>query len=177
MSNVVPSETRLSDAQLVLLSAASQRKDALVVLANTTASTARTVTSLIRRRLLTEVPVRPRQPSWREDAAGPVGLQVTKEGFAALGIEREPASLPKAEAPIGSPPPAVSVRSGTKQAAVVDLLSRDEGATLRELASAMGWLPHTTRAALTGLRRRGYRVGSSTTANGERSYWIAQAAA
>ena len=177
MSNVVSSNTRLSDAQLVLLSAAPQRKDALVVLSNPTASIARTVAALIRRSLLSEVPVGRRQPSWRQHATGPMGLQITKAGFAALGIDREPASVSKAEASIGSPLPAASVRSGTKQAAVVDLLTREKGATLSELANAMGWLPHTTRAALTGLRRRGYAVGSSTTANGERSYRITQAAA
>ena len=56
-------------------------------------------------------------------------------------------------------------------------LTRDQGATLKEVAAAMGWLPHTTRAALTGLRRRGYAVASSTMATGERSYRIKQAAA
>ena len=30
--------------------------------------------------------------------------------------------------------------------------------TLDELVASTGWLPHTTRAALTGLRRRGYAV-------------------
>jgi len=34
-----------------------------------------------------------------------------------------------------------------------------DGATLAELVAATGWLPHTTRAALTGLRKRGYAVG------------------
>ena len=31
--------------------------------------------------------------------------------------------------------------------------------TLAKLVAATGWLPHTTRAALTGLRKRGYAVG------------------
>jgi hypothetical protein len=38
------------------------------------------------------------------------------------------------------------------------LLQRDQGATLNELVVMTGWLPHTTRAALTGLRKRGYSV-------------------
>jgi hypothetical protein len=29
---------------------------------------------------------------------------------------------------------------------------------LQTLVQATGWLPHTTRAALTGLRKRGYTV-------------------
>jgi uncharacterized protein DUF3489 len=46
-------------------------------------------------------------------------------------------------------------RDGTKLARV---LQRDCGATLEELIAATDWLPHTTRAALTGLRKRGYAV-------------------
>ena len=47
-------------------------------------------------------------------------------------------------------------RPTSKIAAVIRLLSRSGGATLAELIAATGWLPHTTRAALTGLRKRGY---------------------
>ncbi len=42
---------------------------------------------------------------------------------------------------------------------MIALLERPEGATLAELVASTGWLPHTTRAALTGLRKRGYAVG------------------
>src|SRR5208337_2780991 len=45
---------------------------------------------------------------------------------------------------------------GTKLALLVELLQRDRGATIAELIAATGWLPHTTRAALTGLRKRGF---------------------
>lgn len=48
-----------------------------------------------------------------------------------------------------------SPRGMTKRARIVALLSRDEGATLADLMDATGWLPHTTRAALTGLRQSG----------------------
>jgi Protein of unknown function (DUF3489) len=48
-------------------------------------------------------------------------------------------------------------RTGSKT--VVTLLQRDSGARIDELASATQWLPHTTRAALTGLRLRGYGIG------------------
>jgi hypothetical protein len=46
----------------------------------------------------------------------------------------------------------------TKQALLLELIGRDGGATLEELTSAAGWLPHTTRAAITGLRKRGHGV-------------------
>ena len=54
--------------------------------------------------------------------------------------------------------PPAGPRAGSKLAEVIDLLSRDQGATLGELIAATHWLPHTTRAALTGLRKRGYAV-------------------
>ena len=49
-------------------------------------------------------------------------------------------------------------RGGSKLAQVIELLERDHGATIEELIAATGWLAHTTRAALTGLRKRGYIV-------------------
>jgi hypothetical protein len=56
--------------------------------------------------------------------------------------------------PIRPPAP----RGGSKLAQVIELLQRDHGATIAELIVATGWLAHTTRAALTGLRKRGYAV-------------------
>ena len=47
-------------------------------------------------------------------------------------------------------------RGETKQGRVITLLGRDTGASLSELIAATGWLPHTTRAALTGLRHKGF---------------------
>jgi uncharacterized protein DUF3489 len=49
-------------------------------------------------------------------------------------------------------------RRGTKIAGVVELLQGSDGVTLVELVANTGWLPHTARAALTGLRKRGYAV-------------------
>lgn len=43
---------------------------------------------------------------------------------------------------------------------VIDLLERPDGTSLDELISATGWQPHTTRAALTGLKKKGYSVSS-----------------
>ena len=38
------------------------------------------------------------------------------------------------------------------------LLRRDSGVTIDEVSAAMNWLPHSTRAVLTGLRKRGVMV-------------------
>src|SRR5208337_2005976 len=67
------------------------------------------------------------------------------------------AAIDKPNSGVASTP--TSPRSGTKIAQVIALLERPGGATLAELVAATGWLPHTTRAALTGLRKRGYAVG------------------
>lgn len=53
----------------------------------------------------------------------------------------------------GNPP-----RQGSKLADVITLLFRESGASIEDLMAATGWLPHTTRAALTGLRNRGYEI-------------------
>jgi hypothetical protein len=41
---------------------------------------------------------------------------------------------------------------------IITLLERQQGATLDELVAATGWLAHTTRAALTGLRKKSYAI-------------------
>ena len=46
----------------------------------------------------------------------------------------------------------------TKLSLLLGLISREAGATLEELTSATEWLPHTARAAITGLRMRGHEV-------------------
>jgi DNA-binding IclR family transcriptional regulator len=37
-------------------------------------------------------------------------------------------------------------------------VKREQGATLPELIEATGWQPHTTRAMLTGLRKKGHAI-------------------
>ena len=49
-------------------------------------------------------------------------------------------------------------RANSKQALIVEMLSKEAGATIGALTDATGWLPHTTRAALTGLRKRGFPI-------------------
>ncbi len=56
---------------------------------------------------------------------------------------------------------------------MIDLLRRADGATIVDLTQATGWLAHTTRAAITGLRKRGYavtreRIGAGESASGSR---------
>jgi len=118
--------------------------------------------------LLEEVTVGREQPLWRVDDDGQlIGLRITRAGLEAIGVEPdgEPApdeSTSCTQGPIPSQAATALVQSppapggGSKQSLVVALLRRGEGASLHELAVAMDWLPHSTRAALTGLRKKGH---------------------
>ena len=56
--------------------------------------------------------------------------------------------------------PAAAAKAPNKTSMVLDLLRRPEGASIEELVAATGWLPHTTRAALTGLKKKGHALTS-----------------
>jgi hypothetical protein len=64
----------------------------------------------------------------------------------------------------------------TKSSQVLTMLQRPEGASLDDLVALTGWLPHTTRAALTGLRKKGFHIASEKTESGVRIYYIADVA-
>lgn len=68
-----------------------------------------------------------------------------------------------------APPNPVAHGARSKQAQLAALLLRDEGATLDQMIALTGWLPHTTRAALTGLRSKGYVIDSDKI-DGVRTY-------
>lgn len=63
----------------------------------------------------------------------------------------------------------------TKHQQVVELLSRDQGASLEEMSLLAHWLTHSTRAFLTGLKKKGYEV-TSDKLDGVRRYKIDQKA-
>lgn len=46
----------------------------------------------------------------------------------------------------------------TKIGKVIKLLERKQGATLDQIVKATGWQPHTARAALTGLKKKGHAI-------------------
>lgn len=78
------------------------------------------------------------------------GTFITDAGLAAIGVET--AGGERSDFAPAAPPE----KPATKVDAVLALLRRTEGATLADLITATGWLPHTTRAALTGLRKKGH---------------------
>ena len=48
--------------------------------------------------------------------------------------------------------------ASTKRAKLIAMLERPEGASVAEIGQQLGWLPHTVRAAITGLRQTGRAV-------------------
>ncbi len=114
-------------------------------------------------------------PVWRRDGAGGglYSLKLTARGLKAIAeLNEKPAGTAEAAAAavIKKPAPddgrgqgAVTSaprapRGGSKLDQVLVMLSAGSGATAAELVSATGWLDHSMRAALTGLRRRGYEL-------------------
>lgn len=55
----------------------------------------------------------------------------------------------------------------TKKAQLVGMLSRKAGADVASISAKLGWLPHTTRAALSGLRKSGVELTSDRPGGGK----------
>ncbi len=127
-----------------------------------------------------------------EETGEAVALKITAAGLKAIavepdegeggeielgeqgGVKAKPSTRPtdaSAEAPtadadgsdLNESRPPRPPRAGTKIEAVTALLRRASGATLEEIVAATGWLPHTARAALTGLRKRGFAIALDRT--------------
>jgi hypothetical protein len=74
------------------------------------------------------------------------------------------ANVPSADRPRGS----------TKRAVLIGMLERPDGASVAEIGQRLGWLPHTVRAAFTGLRHAGREVTRSKNTTGQSVYRLAR---
>ena len=179
---------RLTDAQLLMMREALQRDDRCLSPTSSlrSAKIGKTREKLIAAGLAREVKAKGPYPVWRRDtetgaafalklaAAGAKVATAADTAFSdpkaaaqeseARALEKPAVSTPDAKVE-GTPAHFAykqrdrgAPRPTSKLAAVVALVSRSEGASLTELVTATGWLAHTTRAALTGLRKRGYTV-------------------
>jgi predicted transcriptional regulator len=54
----------------------------------------------------------------------------------------------------------------TKKDQLIKLLRTKSGADIKVLSDKLGWQQHTTRAALTGLRKAGYEISAEKPAKG-----------
>ena len=91
------------------------------------------------------------------------GVFITPAGCAAIGADAFVAQ---------EVAPQTTLQRETQAAKVIALLLRDGGATLNDLTEATGWLPHTTRAALTGLRKKGHVLEKGKQPSGLTCYRI-----
>ena len=82
---------------------------------------------------------------------------------------------PRKTAPTGADvAPAPKTRGGTKQAQLIAMLRRKEGATIAQIVAATGWQPHTVRGAFAGALKKklGLTVTSEKVEGSERVYRI-----
>jgi len=63
--------------------------------------------------------------------------------------------------------------ASTKRAKLTAMLERPEGASVAEIGQRLGWLPHTVRAAITGLRKADREVTRSNNADNRSIYRLA----
>ena len=115
-------------------------------------------------------------------AAGLKAIAVDEGPQDEPGEASQPPLLPEAKNgvsldDVGGHAPAAAPRDGSKLALMINLLRRADGATIVDLTQATGWLAHTTRAAITGLRKRGYAVTRERIGAGESVYRISGAPA
>lgn len=196
---------KLTDTQLVILSAAAAREEgsllplpASLKLKGSAVDTV--LKSLIKRGLVQERPANRDEPAWREsDNEGRFTLMLTLEGYTTIGLKPEDSNDCQHQN-IGSHPAAIDplpsisdgstcdaspvsddgltqVRSGTKQAALIDLLQRSEGATISDIQTATGWQAHSVRGAISGTLKKklGLTVSSETDETRGRVYRIVKA--
>ncbi len=55
----------------------------------------------------------------------------------------------------------------TKKAQLIQMLTRKAGADVATISDKLGWQSHTTRAALTGLRKAGFEISAEKQGQGK----------
>jgi transposase-like protein len=59
-----------------------------------------------------------------------------------------------------------AVRPESKKARLIAMLRQPDGSTIAAISAALGWQAHTTRAAITGLRKAGHAVETAKLVDG-----------
>lgn len=178
---------KLTDSQLVVLSAAAQRKGEEVFplpksLKHNKGAAAKVLKSLLKHKLVAEQPTTRAEEAWREAKDGTrLTLVITETGLRAIGVEQDQESAAKAEtrsratqysgrgakaktaSKVESAGRKDGIRAGTKQALLIDLLKRKGGATIAEAVKATGWQAHSVRGAMSGALKK--KLGLTVTSN------------
>ena len=197
---------KLTDTQLVILSAAAQRDDGAVLplpksLRIKGGVGTKTLEGLRKQGLLEEQPAARNSESWRETEDGRrMMLVITDSGRRAIDggpdgeADKKPAAKkrqPKKPQPkkrrgrAASKPAAAkskgkqslpAVRRGTKQALLINLLKRKNGASIDDIVKATGWQAHSVRGAISGALKKklGLTVTSEPVEKRGRVYCIVE---
>jgi hypothetical protein len=189
---------KLTDTQLVILSAAARRDGGAVLplpksLKIKGAAVTKTLEGLRTKNLLTEQPAMPDAAAWREaEDSRRMMLVITAAGLQAIdggpatksGKQPSPAKAQPRKHRKERKTPAITpktdrsaptARQGTKQALLIDLLKRKRGASIDEIVTATGWQAHSVRGAISGTLKKklGLTVTSETVEGKGRVYRIA----
>lgn len=192
---------KLTDTQLVILSAAAARDGGAALplpksLRIKGAAATKVLDGLLRKKFLDEKPAIPDSESWRADEEGRRRMLVISEaGLKTIdGAPADETRKAPARAEVPTRPPrsggnttaarrrkqvdAPAVRQGTKQALMIDLLKRKQGATIDEIVEATSWLPHSVRGAISGglKKKLGLAVSSEKIDDRGRVYHITERA-
>lgn len=160
---------KLSDTQLVILSTACQRSSRLILPLPDRlkgGAAAKVVESLTAKGLIEEVEAKRGDPVWRKirDGHG-VTLAATDAALAVLGIDSDVAPTNTTQH---------KTRAGSKQAQLIGMLKRPDGASIEEITAAFGWQAHTVRGAIAGALKKklGLEIASEKIAGRGRVYRI-----
>jgi hypothetical protein len=82
---------------------------------------------------------------------------VTDAGLLAIGIEQvvvKPVVAIRDHAAKAPSPKPLTQRAGTKQAQIIAMLQRHEGATIAEIVAATAWQAHSARGVISGVLKK-----------------------
>jgi hypothetical protein len=100
-----------------------------------------------------EVPAATTEPDAAPTSADSAAAPAKGKSFREKAAKATPAAGEPEAAP-GQPAAKPTPRAGTKQATMIDMLKRPEGATVEQIATATGWQHHTIRGAISGALKK-----------------------